>query len=371
MFTFWYYKRWMHWFLKLLIIFSALFTTLFFIVFVRPLIIAPLDVSNAQKYGVIWQNERWSGTIRITGDLFALPGVKIEVLQGTQIYVSSKNDKSNMDFYPNHAKTGINDSGQIKDQIRPGEPFLDEKQKISVRLSTVDIKGVMEQPVIIASDAPSKSPYDFNKISIRKGVVSYSNFSNFRRLEIGGNVTIRDSVFTDIGECSICINSGSPTILNNVFIRSLRDHIWVEKASPRIANNIFLPDAKNGIVVNPGKKGHSEIANNEFQVTKGYAVVFLTGGEKVGGVIIKNLFASGDISLPCDSKVSMVQNHIKTNLNFQKSGNCVGNFLVDLNYWEIDNPKEVVKSRITGTEPQFKINLTGVLKQSPKDTGRI
>lgn len=360
----------MHWFLKLVLVLLSIFIIGFFTVFVRPLLFGPKLVSNSEKYGIIWQNERWSGVIRVTGDLYAIPGTKVEVLQGTQILVSPQGDRSNLDFNPKHSKSGVNSSGEVDDQIRPGEPFLDEKQKISIRLWDLEIKGSREQPVSLISSADHKSPYDFNKISIHSGILIKVNFAGFRRLEIGSNTTVRDSNFTEIGECAVCIRSGNPTILNNTFTKTLRDYIWVDRASPRITHNLFLSSKGNGIVVNPGKNGHPEISNNEFQLPNYFAVLFLTGDERLGGVIVKNLFSSGDIGLPCDSRVEILQNHIKSNLTFLKSGNCVGSFLVGLNYWEINDPDQVVTSRVTGTEVSFKVNLNGVLRQPPKDVGR-
>lgn len=328
-------------------------------------------VSDTSKSGIIWQNEVWSGTIKINGDLLSLPGIRVDVTPGTQILVANHGDKSNFDLIPAHQKFGVNDTGITLEQVRQGEPFLDEGQKISIRLGRFYANGTKNQPILFTSDTVSKSPYDFNKIYIGQGTMSYIHFAAFRRLEIGSDVTIRDSIFTDIGECAVCIYKGAPTILNNVFTKSLRDHIWVLQASPRIINNLFLPIDGSAIVIDPKKRGAPNILNNEFQNPQGSAVKFLSGDEKTGGVLAKNLFAAGDIRLPCDSRVLILQNHIKSNIKFEKSGNCVGNFHLGLNYWEIFAPEQVISARIYGTEPGFKTELNGVLSTPPKDSGRI
>ncbi len=360
----------MHWFLKLCIIFFVLTLSGFFFVGVRPKLVPAIKVANTEKYGVIWQNEDWYGTIKISGDLISLPGIVVNVAPGTQILVLNHGDKFNLDAIPVHQKSGVNSSGLALEQIKPGEPFLDEGQKVSIRLSRFYANGTKNEPIIFTSDNANKSPYDFNKIAIAKGTMSFIYFSAFRRLEIGSYVTVRDSIFTDIGECALCITHGNPTILNNVFTKSLRDHIWVVNASPRIVNNLFLPVKGSAIVVDPKRKGYPQILNNQFQNPTGMAIHFLSGGEKEGAVVANNIFSAGDIKLPCDSKASILQNHIKSNIAFEKSGNCIGGYQLGLNYWEIFSQDQVVSARVTGTEPSFEVTLNGILRQPPKNIGR-
>lgn len=360
----------MHWFFKVVLICFATFFLLFFVLFIRPKLLPARKVVNSEKFGVIWQNEYWSGTIKITGDILALPGVSVTIDPGTLILVAIRNDRSNMDLFPWHTKAGVNSGINSVVGVRPGEPFLDEAQKISIRMAKFYALGTKEQPIVFRSDASDKSPYDFNIVSFKTGVVSFVRFSNFRRLEIGGGVIVKDSTFSDIGECAICIGAGSPHILNNVFNGSLRDAIWVDHASPVIVNNLFLPFKGNGIVVKLARLNRIEIVHNEFQLPGQGAVYFISGGEKVGGSLSKNLFAGGDIRLPCDSKLQIFQNYIKTNLSFEKSGNCVGSFNVGLNYWEIADPVKVVTERVIGTEPKFKVIIEEVLPRPPSDVGR-
>lgn len=355
----------MHWFFKVSLVFVTLFFIVFFVSFVRPKIMPQRNISNTEKYGVIFQNEHWSGEIRITGDIWSLPGVIITVEPGTRILVENHGDRSNMDFIPMHWKFGVNSSQKVVNEIRPGEPFLDEKQKISLRFFKFYAEGTNINPIIIQSASIISSPYDFNLIYIKAGVLSNVNLGNFRRLEIGSNTTIRNSDFRDIGECAVCILGSNPLVLDNIFNRSLRDYIWIDGGSPKITGNLFLPIKGQGIVVDTKKYGHPQIQNNEFQIPGQMAIYFLNGGEKIAPLISTNFFAAGDIQIPCNSKAIILNNYIRSNLVFSKSGNCIGKFYLGVNYWESFDAEKIIKQRIVGTEPQFEVYLQGILSESP------
>ncbi len=358
----------MHWFIKLWLILLAIIFILGFILFIRPKFISEKQISNSEISGIIWRNERWSGVIRVKGDILSVPGSVVTAEPGTKILVETAADKSNMDFIPIHNRAGINDSPTTISSIRHGEPFLDEGQKISIRLAKFFAAGTKEQPITIESAALNKSPYDFNTFSIYSGIIANTKLSNYRRLEVG-NVTIRNSAFSDIGECAVCTTRANPNILHNTFNNSLRDYIWIEQGSPVVKGNIFLPAKANGVVIDPKRLGSPKILNNEFQLPGKSSVYFLSGNEKNGGIVSNNLFAAGDITIPCDSRVKISQNHIKSNLQFIKSGNCVGEIKIGLNYWEIESPEEVTRVKVIGTEKQFKVVIEGVLPKPPLNIG--
>lgn len=357
----------MHWFFKILIVFGLIGFTVAFILFIRPKLLSVKEIKNSEKYGIIWQNENWGGVVRITGDILALPGARIDVLPGTKILIANQRDKSNMDFIPIHLKSGVNGEPQEIFGIKHGEAFLDEGQKISVRIFKFYAKGTKLQPIIITSDTDTKSPYDVNTIWINSGILSNVSLSSFRRLEIGPNVIVADSFMSDIGECGVCIERGRPQVLNNIFNGTLRDYIWVNKASPLISGNNFLPTRGNGIVVDPKRLGSPKILKNEFQLPEYSSVLFLTGAEKTGATVENNLFAAGDITIPCDSRINLRNNHIKSNLRFLKSGNCVGEFKVGANYWEMNSEENIIQEKIIDKEPEFQIFLKDVLKNPPGD----
>lgn len=368
----------MHWFFKVWLFLGALILALVFILFIRPKFLSVEEVANSEKFGLITRNEHWSGVIRVTGDILAFPGTRIDVAPGTQILVSTQGDKFNFDKIPVHQKAGVNDSINTISGIRPGEPFLDEGQKISIRLNKFFALGTKEQPIIFESAAQNKSPYDFNKISINQGTLANTHLADYRRLEVD-NVTIQDSTLSDVGECAVCINkqglgqrtNNNASLIKNTFTHTLRDYIWVDGGSPLIAGNTFLPTKGNGVVIDPKRLGAPRIIGNEFQLPGESSVYFLTGDEKLGGIVSSNLFAAGDITIPCDSRVNISGNHIKSNLKFIKSGNCVGEYKVGLNYWEIASPEEVINSRIIGAEAKFKVVVDGVLSQPPSSIGKF
>lgn len=360
----------MHWFFKISLVFIALIFITFFLSLIRPKILPQKNISNTEKYGIIWQNEQWSGVIKITGDILSLPGVTVTVLPGTKILVENHGDRSNMDFIPLHWKFGVNSSQEVINEIRPGEPFLDEKQKISIRLFKFYAQGTKQDPIIIKSASFTPSPYDFNKIYIKTGLLSNVYLSNFRRLEIGSGIFVTNSSFKNIGECAICIRGSNPTVLKSIFDWSLRDYIWIDGGSPNITGNLFLPTKGQGIVIDPKKYGHPQIQNNEFQMPGRNAIYFLNGSEKIPPQISSNFFAAGDIQLPCNSKAIISNNYIKGNIVFSKSGNCIGKFYIEENYWESFNPEKIIKQRIVGMEPQFEVYLQGILFESPINNGK-
>ena len=355
----------MHWFFKVLILIGILGFFIGFTAFIRPKLLPVREIKNAEKYGIILQSEDWGGVIRVTGDILSVPGAQINVEPGAKILVANKGDKFNMDFLPVHLRSGVNDEPQEIYGVSHGEPFLDEGQKISIRIFKFYARGSKLQPILITPDTENKSPYDINTIWINSGILSNIKLSNFRRFEIGPDVIVTNSSISDIGECGICTERGKPQILDNEFNRTLRDYIWVKKASPLISGNTFLPTKGNGIVVDPRRFGSPKILNNEFQLPGFSSVYFLTGDEKNGGLIENNLFAAGDITIPCDSRVKIYNNHIKSNLKFLKSGNCVGEFKIGVNYWEMERAEKIISERIINKEPQFQIKLEDLLKDPP------
>ncbi len=359
----------MHWFFKVLIVLGLFGFFIVFILFIRPKLLPIKQIINSEKYGIILQSERWGGVIRVTGDILVVPGARIDVDPGTQILIVTSGDKSNMDLIPLHLKSGVNAEPEDIFGVMHGEPFYDEGQKISLRFFKFYAKGTSQQPVILASDTDTKSPYDINTIWINSGILSNVKLASFRRLEIGPNVIISESSISDSGECGVCILRGKPQVLNSIFNGTLRNYIWVERASPLISGNTFLPTKGNGVVVNPKRFGSPKILNNKFQLPGYSGVYFLEGGEKKGGEITSNFFAAGDITIPCDSKVSVTQNHIKSNLRFLKSGNCVGSITIGENYWEVDSPEKIVNERVIEKELDFTVNIKEVLKSPPKNAG--
>lgn len=359
----------LHWFLKINILFFTILLFWLFIAYIIPKLLPLKKVSNTSRQGFIIQKERWSGTIRITGDTWSLPGAVVTLEPGTKILIT-RNDKFNMDFLPWHIKDGIN-IGLNYHGIDKGEPFWDEKSKIQLHFGKLFAIGTKEQPVIITSDTSNPSVYDINVISVKEGVLSNAKLSNYRRFEIGSNVTIQNSELENTGECALCLNNGKPTILNNVFHRSIREYIWIAGASPRISNNQFLTSPGVGIKIDPKEFGAPVITHNDFEMPGSVSLYYLTGDEVSGSDISYNYFAgNSSIKIPCDSKVRISNNAILGSVGFLASG-CSGKYLFGSNYWGSSNLQAVTRERILGVGPKLSIIITSILDTPPQNVGRI
>ncbi len=359
----------MHWFFKLvLFLIPPLF---FWVVFalVLPKVLPTEYRSNTEVSGWLIRNQVWEGTIRISGDLITSQATTITLKPGTIVLVSSGNDNFNFDLLPWHLKEGINTSIE-NHGVKPGEPFWDEADKVQLHIGRIIALGTKEQPIIIKSDTSMGSPYDVNVINIKSGILSNVNLSNYRRLEIGDKITIRDSGFRDIGECAVCISRGSPVILNNKFEKILREAVWVQGASPQIKNNLFINLSGAGIRVDPQRFGDLAILNNSFEMPNQVALDILGGDEEDPGTIALNLFSGNSlIKMPCDSKIRFIQNNMGGLISFYKGG-CSGSYIFGGNYWGGADAKTVLAEKIMNKEKGFSITIPFILREPVKNAGR-
>lgn len=360
----------MHWFLKLLSIFFIVLLIWLVVSELIPKILPERSLSDKDLHGIIFLNQHWSGTIHITGDLITTPGVSVRVDPGTHIIVSKDGDRFNMDYLPWHLKSGLN-TGETYHGVKNAELFWDESQKIQIHLNKFIALGTTQQPITITSNAsPSeKLPFNFNVFSFNEGILSHIAASNYRRMEIGDKVTIRDSSFENTGDCSICIDGGSPSIINNTFKDGVREYIWDFGGSPRISDNLFLPTKGKGVVVDPDMDGALSLTHNDFETQGVEALDFLTGDEDIGGVISFNNFIGGSlIKIPCDSKVKFLENNIGSLISFQKGG-CKQTLSFGPNYWGSADPKTVLSERILKQDSNLTVNIPSVLSTPPASVG--
>ncbi|MFH0937146.1 MAG: right-handed parallel beta-helix repeat-containing protein [Candidatus Daviesbacteria bacterium] len=361
----------LHWFLRIVLISLAVLILYFIVGFFIPKILPVSHLSNISKYGLIFRNEKWSGEIKIVGDIWALPGTIVTINPGTKILVAERGDKFNVHFLPWLTWSGLN-TGEERFGVRNGELFWDEGQKIQIHLAKLYALGTKQQPIIITSDVNYPgSPYDFNIFALDQGILSNVQMSNYRRLEIGDKVTIRDSYFKNAGECAVCISFANPSIINNIFENTLRQYIWIEGGNPKISDNLFMNAKGKGIVIDPKTYGSPLIYHNSFEMPQQTALEFLGGGEEQGGAVSFNYFSGGSaITIPCDSKVKFIQNKIIGTFKFARSGNCIGQFTLGPNYWDCSDKKAVLREKIINREPQFEVLLPIILTGPPEDLGR-
>ena len=350
----------LHWFFKacLVIVFILI---LGIGINALPNILSVKKISGEVR-GLIFQNQIWSGEIFITGDLVTLPNVWITVEPGTRIFISKSADKNNFDFLPSHLDHGVNTGPAIRG-VLTGEPFWDEKEKILFYLSHLKALGEKD-PIVITSAGTGGSPYDINLIKVEDGELSNVYLSNYRRLEVGSGVKIRNSYFENTGECAICIGSGSPLIENNIFKKGKRDFINIEDATPLILNNKFLDSEGDGLLIQAGSDKSIRIFNNFFQMPSKKAVKVLTIGQK--GDISGNDFVLGDIDLPCNNKIRLINNRIRVKVLFNSLGGCSGEYTIFENYWEIADIQGILNARISKPSDKFQVRIPKILKSPPK-----
>jgi hypothetical protein len=359
-----------HWFINLFFLILVLAISYFFIFFIIPKILPEGQICNTKKQGIIFRNEVWKGEIRITGDVWAFPGSKIEIMPGAKILIS-KDDHFNLHFFPWDLRSGLN-TDKESFGVRNGELFRDERNRIQLNFAKLYAIGTKEMPIEISPfDSNSQSPYDFNGLSVGEGVLAFVKISNYRKLTIGDKVTVRDSEFSNSGDCAICLEYDSPTIANNVFNKNLRSYIRLVGGSPKINDNLFLPSKGEGIVVEPKRFGSPIIYHNSFEMPNQVALRFISGAEEKGGIVAFNDFAgSNRILIPCDSKVDFIQNEMHGLIEFSKSGNCIGTFTMGPNFWFSKDRNAIIKEKFIGKESGFEIVLPVVLSSSPSDVGK-
>lgn len=357
----------LHWFFKVWIVIVALFLIGFVFSIVLPKTL-PNKIVSGEIKGIIFQNQIWRGTIIVDGDLIALPNVTIKIEPGTLVYISKKGDKNNLDFLPWHLKYGINTLGDERGILK-GEPFWDEKEKVFFWVFNLKALGEDQRPIIITSLGEQGSAYDINLIKIENGEISKVNFSNYRRLEIGLDVKITESTFTNTGECSLCISSGNPLIKDNTFQKGKKFYMDVENGSPLITGNKFLESEGNGVIFRSLPGNSIRIFNNLFQMPSRKAII--VNSINLDGDMAGNNFILGDIQIPCQSRVNLINNLIRAKLIFFNIGGCSGEYTILENYWEIEDQQSILNARVAGITDKFKVKIPRVLKNPPHFTYSI
>lgn len=354
----------LHWFLKFIISISTLILFIWIVVYIIPRSLPTFEVVNTSKWGIILSNERWSGDVKVVGDLWALPGTTVHIEPGTRITVSSSGDRSNLHYLPWGLKSGLN-TGDDWFGVKNGELFWDEAQKIQIRLSRVVISGTKQQPVILTSDHPGSNPYDFNIISVNSGVIDNLIASNYRRFLLGNDVVVLNSTFKDTAECSLCAEYTSPTISGNIFEGGGRSYILVVGGSPRISDNLFNPGALVGVEIDPQIWSEMLLYNNDFEVDT-TALRFNSGDEDRGSIVSSNRFSGNAlIEIPCNFRSQLIFNDIRGRVRLAGLGNCVGSLTLGENFWGTDNPEVVLQEKIIGKERDFEVNILKVLNEEP------
>ena len=121
----------------------------------------PGPVVNRTTHGRIRWDETWRGEIHVVGDIIVEQGFTLTIEPGTKVLIAANSDMENLNTDPVLMKQGINSTNQEERGIKPGEPYWDEGNHITVRiLGTLHAVGAPDQMITITSDSPTPARYD-------------------------------------------------------------------------------------------------------------------------------------------------------------------------------------------------------------------
>jgi len=222
---------------------------------------SPTKIQDKSISGEIVEDQVWSGTIHVTGDINVKSDVTLSILPGTIILISANNDTNNLfghwecngienfDLLIGIPKEDIFNCG-----IHKGEPYRDEANHISIIIrGTLKAIGTEENRIVFKSDSLKPTIYDWNRFDIHNGILSYADVENYRILETREDVEISHNNLKNIGECGICANSNKARILFNTISYAGHELIDMHGSSPFIHSNHLGPNpGRAGIIIDGG-----------------------------------------------------------------------------------------------------------------------
>jgi len=317
------------------------------------------EKEDTEKFGVISSNETWSGVVQVTGDILVEHDVTLTILPGTKVLISANSDKSNMfgkgpceegDIKDFDMLKGINEEWENKCGVHKGEPFRDEGNHITIQIGgELHAVGTSDEPIIIKSDAKTPGRYDWNHFIIHNGILSYTQVSNYRAMEIGSNVVIDHNTLSNIGELGLGMCSNNTIEYNKIF-DSGHELIGTGGASPIIRYNILGPNPAHAGIVMEG--GNPIIEHNHFIETGGM-ITILEG--TANPIIMYNTFdKEGALMLGCVlGKIE--KNNIYCTISLTGSNCPVESLDLSNNYWGTTDKELLYKRLVEPDDPDLKI----------------
>ncbi|MBI5134957.1 right-handed parallel beta-helix repeat-containing protein [Candidatus Uhrbacteria bacterium] len=232
----------------------------------------PQRVSNRDVFGTLKRNQIWSGRIRVTGDILVMPWVTVTILPGTIVTVSANKDVNNLfgrescDGIENYdLLTGMISKENDRCGAQPDEPYRDEANHISIIIRGVlRAVGTKDKRITLRSDSQNPTRYDWNRLEIKNGIVSYADISDYRILApMGDSTEISHSILSNIGECGICLNNNRAEIFSDTISNAGHESIDMHNSSPIIRNNHFGPNPNRSCLTING--GAPQITGNTIE----------------------------------------------------------------------------------------------------------
>jgi parallel beta-helix repeat protein len=223
----------------------------------------PTPIVNQTSHGYIRADEIWQGEMHITGDIIVDQGVTLTIQPGTTVYVAANRDEENLLEDPFDLKIGIKQEDNVAGGVHLGEPYRDEAHHISiVILGKLIAVGTPEQRITLTSDSVTPSIYDWNRLDVAEGSISYALIEYYRVLDLGGKAEIRHNELRHIGECGVCANSSGLVEDNHIWDAG-HELIDMHGSSPTIKNNRLGPYPKRSAIIIDG--GSPLITGNTFE----------------------------------------------------------------------------------------------------------
>ena len=212
--------------------------------------------SKITTSGWITEDEIWSGTVRITGDVWVDGDTTLTILPGTTILFAAHQDDQHAGF-----AVPLDDWIAQHDDPTWTLEYRESHSKLDV-YGTLIAQGTPDNMITFTSDSPTPDGGDWVHLHIGYGsiveycIIEYSIGGLDVKEKTEDSVTISNNIIRNNFWSAIGIHYSSPNITHNKIINSgAHQGIAVigEGSTPYIAYNTFT-GCKSGINIQPGSK---------------------------------------------------------------------------------------------------------------------
>lgn len=249
---------------------------------------------NLTTHGEMTQNETWTGTIRIVGDVFVPYGVTLTIEPGTRVLIAANQDAANLQLDPWLMKRGVNQGESPEDLgVHVGEPYWDESHHVSITVAgDLHAVGTAEQMITITSDSAEPKAGDWNMLSFAHGTLAYCTVEYGRGVTFGDG-TISHCILRHVIGCAACRSPG--VIEESWLYDATHELIGVAGYATTIRGNRIGPTAPHGGTGICVIGGAPKIIDNVFDHCR-IAVVFI--GPRASELVMK-----GNTFVGCQQEV--------------------------------------------------------------------